>query len=331
MLKFDIATIGTATMDTFLELSQICYKKDPAHKKNYYCFPVGGKTPITNLIECFGGNAVNTAVGFSRLGLKTSIISSIDLGLRSQHLISYLQKAKVATNYIKASHGTPLNLSYILDWHKDKNDRVVLSHHRPKDFHNIKWPKTDWIYLTSLGEHHQIVTPQLPPKIKIAFTPGGWELAQGPKFLLDILSKTEILILNQEEAAALANIHFKTSRRRHRFNPDYEFLFKNLLKLGPYMVVITGGRYGAGAQSIDQPKFIFEPGLKVRIQEVTGAGDAFATGFITAYIKGYAPQTCLRWGSLNSAACIREIGAQNGLLKFGELQREYRIRYRRSK
>ena len=80
-MTYDITTVGTATIDTFLEAVDICYPKNKKRKENFYCFPVGGKVPIQNLEQHIGGNAANAAVGFSRLKLKTAIITSFGFEL----------------------------------------------------------------------------------------------------------------------------------------------------------------------------------------------------------------------------------------------------------
>jgi sugar/nucleoside kinase (ribokinase family) len=47
---------------------------------------------------------------------------------------------------------------------------------------------------------------------------------------------------------------------------------------------------------------------------VTGAGDAFASGFLSAYILKKPIREAMKWGIANSASVIGEIGAQTGLL-----------------
>jgi sugar/nucleoside kinase (ribokinase family) len=46
----------------------------------------------------------------------------------------------------------------------------------------------------------------------------------------------------------------------------------------------------------------------------TGAGDAFASAFLSAIILKKDIQTAMQWGTANSASVIQQIGAQKGLL-----------------
>jgi ribokinase len=318
---YDITSIGTATVDTFLELSDIVYQSlitSEGKQRNYYCLELGSKVPVKNLEEYLGGNALNTAVSFSLLGLQTTIITSLGFSPWSKFIINSLKTQEIETKFIKLDAKVDINLSYILDWHKDKSDRIILTYHRPKSFKKIKFPQTKWFYIASLAEYFEEVIKQLPSSPKIAFNP-GYELKLGMKKLLPFFRRTEILILNKQEAVSLLGFEQQGA--------DYNFLLTNLLKLGPRTVVITDGRYGAWAKNRNEQKEFFEPSIEVEVKEVTGAGDAFASAFVTAYIKEQNLQDCLRWGILNSTSCIQKIGAQNGLLTAAVLKKRYKEAY----
>ena len=48
--------------------------------------------------------------------------------------------------------------------------------------------------------------------------------------------------------------------------------------------------------------------------ERTGAGDAFASTFVSAIIKGNNLEAALQWAPINSMNVVQKIGAQEGLL-----------------
>ena len=62
-MKYDIITFGSAVVDVFIHT-------DVAEKKQKICYPVGGKILINKLQFEIGGGGTNTAVAFSRFGLK---------------------------------------------------------------------------------------------------------------------------------------------------------------------------------------------------------------------------------------------------------------------
>lgn len=127
--------------------------------------------------------------------------------------------------------------------------------------------------------------------------------------------------MNHFEAAALLNLDAKKA--------TIPFLLPQLLKLGVEHAVITAGKKGAYAAELRSTKISFVRGItREKLQEVTGAGDAFSSGFIAGYIKHKNSEQALRWGVLNATACIKKIGAQNGLLTFRNLRTEYRKHYK---
>ena len=52
----------------------------------------------------------------------------------------------------------------------------------------------------------------------------------------------------------------------------------------------------------------------------TGAGDAFASTFVAALIKGNTIAGALQWAPINSMSVLQKVGAQAGLLTEAELE-----------
>ena len=76
---FNIITIGSATMDVFVEsddanIVSVCTKNK---KSEFMSYPYGAKVEITDFDSQVGGGGVNTAVNFANLGFKTSVICKI--------------------------------------------------------------------------------------------------------------------------------------------------------------------------------------------------------------------------------------------------------------
>ena len=67
--------------------------------------------------------------------------------------------------------------------------------------------------------------------------------------------------------------------------------------------------------AFDGKNFYFKKAKKTNIINVTGAGDAFNSGFLAYYMKYASINKALEGGILNSAAVISQIGAQKGLFK----------------
>jgi sugar/nucleoside kinase (ribokinase family) len=62
----------------------------------------------------------------------------------------------------------------------------------------------------------------------------------------------------------------------------------------------------------------------VKVVEMTGAGDSFATAFLAGLHYGKPLPEALRWGAANSASVVGRIGPQAGLLRSAEMTRMLR-------
>ncbi|MCA9344463.1 hypothetical protein KC946_01370, partial [Candidatus Saccharibacteria bacterium] len=55
--------------------------------------------------------------------------------------------------------------------------------------------------------------------------------------------------------------------------------------------------------------------------ERTGAGDAFTSTFVAAFIHGSDIEGALQWGPINSMSVVQHVGAQAGLLTQTQLNK----------
>ena len=90
--------------------------------------------------------------------------------------------------------------------------------------------------------------------------------------------------------------------------------------LGPEIVVITDGRNGAMMNdhgTLWQMPLYPDPRPPV---SRTGAGDAYASTFVSALALGLTTREALRWAPVNSMSVVQKIGAQAGLLSRTEIE-----------
>src|SRR6185437_5594921 len=91
-----------------------------------------------------------------------------------------------------------------------------------------------------------------------------------------------------------------------------ELLIK-ILERGPKTIVITDGRKGSYAMD-DTKEFHKEKCQDGEIIERTGAGDAYASGFLAASLYNLPLAKAMAWGSWNATSVVSKVGAQAGLL-----------------
>ncbi|MCK4968838.1 MAG: carbohydrate kinase family protein, partial [Candidatus Aenigmarchaeota archaeon] len=167
--------------------------------------------------------------------------------------------------------------------------------------------KYQWIYLSSLSGKKwtnilkQIMDLKLKhPLIKIAWNPGSNQLKEKKK-LNKFLSITDVLLLNKEEASELIGTKLSVNN-----------LSKRIVNLGPKIVVITQGKFGANVYNGQQN--LHQSISQHRLVDATGAGDAFGAGFVAGLILFDDLKKALDLAIRNSGSVVSKIGAQQGLL-----------------
>ncbi|MFW6014107.1 MAG: carbohydrate kinase family protein [Candidatus Nanoarchaeia archaeon] len=303
---YDVITFGSATVDVFVKtgLEMISIKHD-GEEEEFVAYESGSKILIKDLDFMLGGGGTNTAVSFSRLGLKTAFCGCLGLDENAEHIIYSLKKEKV--DFVGTKKEGKSGYSVILDSLED--DRTILAFKGVNDklqYKEIEKKILDcrWFYFSSLmGESYKTfvkLTDYAKKKgIKVAFNPSSYLAKKGCEYLKKPLKNTYFLILNLEEAQLLVG----------KFN--VKDLLKKISELGPKIVVITNGKEGAYAYD---GSYYFISGGNVKVKETTGAGDAFASSFLAGIMLKNETGYALRLASANASSVIGELGAKNNLL-----------------
>ena len=187
---------------------------------------------------------------------------------------------------------------------------------------NIARLKARWFYIAPLSGNlannfGRIVEYAKKNKIKIAVNPGNSQLNLPKQKLYKILRETDILILNQEEASILVNIPFSRGKE----------IFEKLIKIHPKIAIMTKGPVGV---DVSDGKYIYSgKPPKSKVVDRTGAGDSFASGFVSEYIFAKDIEKAIQVGIANATSCLRHWGAKQGLLKPGE--RFNRVKIKKTK
>ena len=85
----DVITVGSGTIDTFVSTGKRLFKD---MKKGCVLVPFGSKVLVDELHIDTGGGGTNTAVSFSRMGLKTAWLGKIGMGSNSRRLMEEMKK-----------------------------------------------------------------------------------------------------------------------------------------------------------------------------------------------------------------------------------------------
>lgn len=309
-MAFDLISIGDTVIDTFVPLKEAEVFERGGEKMLSMRF--GDKIPVDPSISMVAGNAANNAVGSARLGLKTAIYTNVgkkDDDEADHRIINKFKKEKVDVRYVVDNTNLPSNHHIVLTF---KGERTILIFHQPWKFDLPDLDKTKWIYLTSLSPsftdsnlYEQIVNYIERNNPKLMYQPGTFQIKIGLKKNARLLSLAEVFIVNLEEAKLL--LGFEMGQK-----VPIKKLLKGLADFGPRKVVITDG--GNGSFGYDGEKYYQIGIFKADLVEITGSGDAYATGLLAGLFHGYDLPEAMRWGAADAASVVEQIGPQAGLL-----------------
>ncbi len=339
MTKFDLISVGDNATDAFIKLSEAELNCDINRPECKICMRFAAKIPYESVTEVpAGGNSSNVVLGSAKLGLKTAYISNIGDDDNGKKTLAKLTVAGVDPTWVKQNTGVPTNYNYVL-WYAD--DRTILVKH---ENYSNEWPldndqmSADWLYLSSVSDHdfslHEKISAWLiaHPEVRLAFSPGTWQLKKGKEKLKDIYARTEIFFGNKQEAEKVVGEEFRSPtsgelvRNATSSEPEVVFRTSELKKLaeavkslGPKIVVITDGENGAYCLD-NENKLWFMPTLNAQALERTGAGDGFASAFLSAIFYEQPTEIALAWGAVNASSVVAQIGPHAGQLTREEIE-----------
>jgi len=304
--KFDVISIGAATVDIFAK------SNDFLINKNLLCLPYASKNEINQSLICSGGGATNSSVAFSRLGLKSACISLIGQSHLNDFIFQDLKNDKVFFDFIVQDKKDITDFSVILVA-KD-GGRTILTNRGKNGLQekHFKWSQiksTQWFYITSLEGNLDLLEKLIgfakENNIKISLNPGKRELLQRKK-LLSLIKMVDFLLLNLEEAEILTNTKSTDT-----------FFWDEVKSLKCSIIAVTNGR--EGAHVLVEDKQFYSPIINTKPVDETGAGDSFGSAFVAALIYQKEPKDALFWGVKNSASVVSYLGAKPGLLTFKQI------------
>ena len=304
-----ILTIGKTVQDVFLTSDEF----DP-HKEGkvvYTHLPLGLKMEVEDVTFGTGGNAGNVAVTLARQGLHVSYMWTLGHDPASETILRELDHEGIDTSPVVQNDRYQAGYSTILI--ATNGERTILNHRgvstneHGKDLDFSKIDEADWVYPTSLANGgidllKKIVDHAEKVGTKVMLNPAGPELAE-PDKLKSLLDGVEVLCVNKEEMQKLVE------------GETLEELVHHGLHYVP-VVIVSDGPNGVIASD---GKTVVKAGMyeDVKVLDRTGAGDAFASGFLSQWVQGKPLVDCIVFASANSTSVVQYIGAKKGILHKG--------------
>lgn len=313
---FDIITIGTATRDAFIKSKCFRLVSSPDFVAGEgLCLPAGAKIELDDIIFATGGGATNAAVTFSRQGFHTACICKIGNDISGREVLANLRSEHISTAFIVEDE--KLKTAYSILILAGNGERTALVYRgasetfTPSDIHPVSL-KAKWFYIAGslpVKLLELIADKAVRSKTKLAFNPSQSEIKLGLEGLAGILKKTDVLIINREEAAKLTGLDYK------REDKITKCLNENVMGL----TVLTDGSKGA---LISNKKSVYQVGAfkDQKVIDRTGAGDAFGSGFVAGLMQGNDIEEASRLASANATSVIERINAKTGILTLADFK-----------
>ena len=279
-----------------------------------------------------GGSAANTIYGLAKLGMKTGFSGVVGDDDGGRILLQDFQQVGVDITNIRVKKGAKTGSVLCLSDKLGRRSLYVLPGANnlltinDLDFTHINQARM--LHLSSFADDRQFkvvleLVDKLDSSVKLSFAPGALYAVKGLKALAPILKRTHLLFINENEIRQLTG-------------EDVIGGAESCLRQGCQKVVVTVGTgkrlrkaIAVGYIRDAEHEYIIEPvsrdiGAGV---DTTGAGDAFAAGFLYGLLKGKGLEECGRLGNIVAQFCITKIGAREGLPTLNQLAQHYRGLY----
>ena len=253
-----------------------------------------------------GGSVANSIVGLSQLENKVGFIGKIsddklgekyELGLKNEN-VNYI--------YSKKKEDLPTGTCLILVTPDSERTMCTFLGTAGKinaNDINVNAVKNSQIiflegYLWDEGEPKKAFDKAINNANKVAMSLSDKFCVDRHKdhFLDLVKNRLDITFANEEEIMSLIN------------TKNFDEVIKFAKEIDKLIVITRGDK---GAISI-KGSSIIEIGTKknLKIVDLTGAGDLFASGYLHGYLNNYSQKDCLKKGTEMSSKIIQQIGAR---------------------
>ena len=313
-MSYDIVGIGNAIVDVIAEVDDKYLSQNNIDKGSMSLIDfeiankIGSEVEIIKIIS--GGSVANSIVGISQQGLKTAFIGKVnhdDLG-------NEFKKGLIAENVeFKYSPDTSQNYTgrcIILvtsDAERTMNTYLGISQQLTENDIDMKVIENSSIlylegYLWDLDEAKNAIKKSIL-KAKTSSTLVAFSMSDAfcvdrfrEEFFEIVNDYADIIFANESEIKSL----FQTD--------DLEYVKNECMKKNKIFAITLGSK---GALIIKQNEiFKIDPEIIDNLVDTTGAGDLFAAGFLSEYIKSQQIDSCGKFGVKLASQIIQRFGAR---------------------
>jgi sulfofructose kinase len=284
MKNFDIICLGNASADFLAVLSH--YPK------------LDERIQAKSLTRQGGGEAATAAVAISRLGAKVSFVGKVGDDQTGAFVKESLEKEGVDASRLIVEKGKSSLFAFIaID---EKTGKRTIFWHRGNAL--MKEKEIDRSFITSCSLLH------LDHRhVEAATAAAGWAKKAGIPVTLDL----DLINPQLEKLIKRTDVVLGSETLSKHISSQPSRAAEEILKLGPKVAVLTFGDQGCLVKN-RQEEF-FQPALKVRVADTTGAGDAFRGAFAYGIFRKWPLRKTTQVASLVSAIKCTKVGGRDGI------------------
>ncbi len=291
-----------------------------------------------------GGSSTNIAVGAQRLGLRTALLTGLGPDLVGDFILSFLQKEGVDTQYIPRKVGARSSAVLLgveppdrfpLVFYRDNaadtqltiddTSRLPLEGCRVFEFGGTnlsKEPARSATFYAVERARNAGVTVVMD----VDFRADQWHDPRAFGLSVRaILPYVDIILGTEEEIKAAMLVEASQLRISYsqisspEVSGDLLPAIQAIMKHRPKIVAVKRGAKGCTLyQPGREPQEV--PGFPVKVYNVLGAGDAFASGFIYGYLQGWDWFSVARLANACGAIVVTRHACANDMPRLEEVQ-----------
>jgi len=261
-----------------------------------------------------GGSPTNVAMNTSRLGLNTVLIATMGKDGFADYIMKRLNAIKINIDYVKISEEEPTSTIFVSKTTGTpdfipyrKADSLITEDQIPSEIlSKTKIYHTTCFALSTLPARDTILK-----KAKEAYNLGcklSIDVNYSPKIWKDRVLATEVI---KEYCSYNPLVKISEDDMRRLFNKEqvsHKEIFTFFHDAGVDIVCLTLGKDGVKLSEKGK-EIISLPAIKiVRVMDATGAGDAFWSGFLFAYINNNSLKECLDVALKLAALKLQNVG-----------------------
>ncbi|MEO3946654.1 sugar kinase [Gorillibacterium sp. CAU 1737] len=293
----------------------------------FYANEVGDLHEVHSFTRALAGAESNVAVGLSRLGHKTGYFTK----LGNDHLGTYIRSAQdregIDTSAIRIRNDRSTGI--LIKAKTQSGDPKVEYFRHNSAASTLEVPDFDEAYFNRAGHLHATgITAALSPTAR-AFSfhamkhmrHQGKTVSFDPNLRPVLWPDQETMVRTINELAACCDWIFPGVNEGELLtgSSDPEKMASFYLELGVKLVVIKLGPEGAYYKTEEEEGVV--PGFRVdQVVDTVGAGDAFATGVISALLEREPLSEAVKRGNALGSLAVQAPGDMDGLPTRPELE-----------